>query len=100
MKRKAKRYILPSEKLILNILNGTSGASSEVLAFYDRHIQEMATDPVYAADGSRTGYFYDEDLAQELRLALSQSLPALREVLIKRHFANRPVVVVLTDLTK
>ena len=62
MKRNSKRNILPSEKLVLSILNGTPGASDEVLAFYDRYIQKMATDPVYAADGSRTGYFYDEDL--------------------------------------
>ena len=100
MKRKSKRYILPDERLILSILNRTPGASDEVLTFYDRYIREMATDPVYAADGSRTGYFYDEDLAQELRLALSQSLPAVREVLIKRHFADRPVILVLTDLAK
>lgn len=86
MKRKSKRYILPDERLILGILNRTPGASDEVLAFYDRYIREMATDPVYAADGSRTGYFYDEDLAQELRLALSQSLPAVRRVILKRHF--------------
>ena len=100
MKRKSKRHILPGEKLVLSILNRTPGASDEVLAFYERYIQEMATDPVYAADGSRTGYFYDEDLAQELRVALAQSLPAVREVLVKRHFTNRPVIVVLTDLAK
>lgn len=86
MKCKSKRYILPDEKLILSILNRAPDASDEVLAFYDRYIREMATDPVYAADGSRTGYFYDEDLAQELRLALSQSLPAVRRVILKRHF--------------
>lgn len=100
MKRKSQRRILPSDKLVLDILNRSPGASDDVLTFYDRYICEMATDPVYAADGSRTGYFYDEDLAQELRLALSQSLPAVREVLIRRHFANRPVDVVLRDLAK
>lgn len=100
MKRKSKRHYLPSDKLVLNILNGEPETSNEVLSFYERYIREMATDPVYASDGSRTGYFYDEDLAQELRMALSQCLPAVREVLIKRCFANRPVVVVLTDLAK
>lgn len=100
MKRRTKRNILPSEKLVLSILNRTPGASDEVLAFYDRYIREIATDAVYAADGSRTGYFYDEDLAQELRMALSQSLPAVRKALLKRHFANRPVIVVMTDLKK
>ena len=50
-------------------------------------------------DGNRTGYYYDEDLAQELRLALSQALPALRETLIKNHLEKRPVIVVLGHLT-
>lgn len=100
MKRRGKKHTLPSARLVMNILNREKGAEEEVVDFYERYIKEMATDPVYAADGSRTGYFYDEDLAQELRLALSQSLPAVREVLIKRHFTKRPVVVVLTDLAK
>ena len=84
--------------MILDILNKEPNASEDVVAFYDRYIREMSTDPVYGPDGSRTGYFYDEDLAQELRLALARSLPAVREVLIKRHFANRPIVLVFTDL--
>ena len=100
MKRRGKKRILPGERLVLNILNGESDATEETVSFYERYIREMATDPVYAPDGGRTGYFYDEDLAQELRMALSQSLPAVREVLIKRHFTSRLVVVVLTDLAK
>lgn len=90
MKRRGKKRILPGEKLVLNILNGESGASEQTVSFYERYIREMATDPVYAADGSGTGYFYDEDLAQELRVALSQSLPVVREVLIRRHFTTVP----------
>ncbi len=100
MKHKGRKRILPGEKLVLSILNAEPGASEETVSFYERYIREMATDPVYGSDGTRTGYFYDEDLAQELRTALSQSLPAVREVLIRRHFTNRPVVVVLTDIAK
>ena len=100
MKRKSRKRILPNEKLILDILNKEPKTSENVVAFYDRYIREMSTDPVYGPDDNRTGYFYDEDLAQELRLALAQSLPAVREVLIKRYFTNRPVVLVFTDLGK
>ena len=100
MKLKSRKRILPNEKLILDILNEEPTASADVVAFYDRYIREMSTDPVYGPDGSRTGYFYDEDLAQELRIALSQSLPAVREVLVQRHFTNRPIVMVFTDLGK
>lgn len=59
MKYRGKKRILPSEKLVLNILNSSSGAAEETLSFYEHYIQEMATDAVYAADGSRTGYFYE-----------------------------------------
>lgn len=100
MKRRNRKRILPSEKMVLNILNSEPDASEETLSFYERYIKEMATDPVYAPDGNRTGFFYDEDLAQELRLALSQSLPAVREALIKHHFTSRPVVLILTDIAK
>ena len=100
MRSRGKKRILPSEKMILAILNSDPNAAESMLSFYERYIRKIAMDPVYSQDGRRTGYFYDEDLAQELRMALSQCLPAVREVLIKRHFANRPVVVVLTDLTE
>ena len=100
MKQKNKRCILPNEKLLLKILNREEQAKSEAIDFYERYIKEMATEPVYSKDGTRSGYFYNEDLAQELRMALSACLPALREVLVKRHFTNRPIVLVLTDLTE
>ena len=95
-RRKSKRI---SEQIILNILNQAASAESEVLDHYEGYIREVAAEPVYARDGNRTGYYYDEDLAQELRLARSQALPALRETLIKNHLEKRPVIVVLGHLT-
>lgn len=100
MKNRQKRNIRLGKNLVLKVLNREPSARDEVVGFYDRYIREMATDPVYGSDGGITGYYIDNDLAQELRIALSESLPAVREVLIKRHFTNRPVVVVLTDLAK
>ena len=100
MKNKHRKEIRLGKNLVLSILNKEPTTKDDIVAFYDRYIRDMATDPVYGPDGSRTGYYIDDDLAQELRTALSESLPAVREVLIKRHFTNRPVVVVLTDLAK
>lgn len=99
MKNKRKRKVVPSNEIILNILNEKPDVEEQVLEFYENYIREMVTDPVYSEDGNRTGYYYDEDLAQELRIALSQCLPALKNVLIKRHLENRPVIVVLGHLT-
>lgn len=100
MKNKQRKQIRLGKNLVLKVLNREPSAREEVVEFYERYIREMATDRVYGPDGAVTGYYIDNDLAQELRMALSESLPAVREVLIKRHFTNRPVVVVLTDLAK
>ena len=99
MRNRKKNRKIP-DHIILNIFNKAASAEEEVLDYYEDYIREVATEPVYSADGSRSGYYYyDEDLAQELRLALAQALPALRETLIKNHLENRPVIVVLGQLT-
>ena len=71
IERKKNRNI--PDHIILNILNQAASAESDVLDHYEGYIREVATEPVYSKDGNRTGYYYDEDLAQELRLALSGS---------------------------
>lgn len=98
MKNRKKNINIP-DHIILKLLNQETDAEKEVLDHYDGYIREVATEPVYSKDGTRTGYYYDEDLAQELRMALSQALPALREALIKNHLEKRPVIVVLGNLT-
>lgn len=99
MKNKRNRKNVPADKIILNLLNEKPETEEQVVEFYENYIREMATDPVYSEEGNRTGYYYDEDLAQELRIALAQCLPALRNILIKRHLEDRPVIVVLGHLT-
>ena len=98
MKNRRKSKNIP-DHIILNILNEETCAESEIIDHYEGYIREVATEPVYSKEGNRTGYYYDEDLAQELRLALSQALPALRETLIKNYLEKRPVIVVLGQLT-
>lgn len=100
MRSKGKKRILPNEKMIMDILNGNPDAVESILSFYERYIRKIAMHPVYSQDGRRTGYFYDEDLAQELRVALSRSVPTVRELLIKSHFASLPVVVVFSGPAK
>ena len=98
MKCRKKSKIIP-DQIILKILNHSADSEEEVLNHYEQYIRKVVTEPVYSQDGNRTGYYYDEDLAQELRVALAQSIPALREALIKNHLDKRPVIVVLGNLT-
>lgn len=98
MKNRKKNKTIP-DHIILNILNLEADSEKEVLGHYEAYIREAATEPVYSQEGNRTVYYYDEDLAQELRVVLAQSIPALRETLIKNHLENRPVIIVLRHLT-
>lgn len=89
MRSKGKKRILPNEKMILAILNSDPDVAETILSFYERYIQQMATNPPYSSDCSQGSRYYDEDLAQELRIALSQSLPSVRMALLKNHFSKR-----------
>lgn len=88
MGSKGKKRILPSEKMILAILNSDPDVAESILKFYEMYIQQMATNPP-SSDRSQGSRYYDEDLAQELRIALFQSLPSVRMALLKNHFSNR-----------
>ncbi len=87
-------HILPTSELICDILNNEPYAAEKALTFYERYIRSMALEPARTPDGARTGYFYDEDLAQELRLALCRAIPSIRRVLLKQHFPNRSTVTI------
>ena len=89
MRSTGKKRILPSERMILAILNSDPDVAESILSFYEKYIQQMATNPPYSSDRSQGSKYYDEDLAQELRIALSQSLPFVRMALLKNHFSNR-----------
>ena len=97
MKNKQEYHILPTDELICAILNQEPSAADKALDFYDRYILAMALEPARTPDGGRTGYFYDEDLAQELRLALCRCLPAVRRVLLKQHIRDSIANIVLSS---
>lgn len=98
MNSKKKNKIIP-DHIILNVLNHDDGTEKKIVDHYETYIRAAATEPVYSKEGTRTGYYYDEDLAQELRTALAQSIPSLRQALIKNHLEKRPVIVVLGNIT-
>lgn len=100
MKNKQEYHILPTDELICAILNEELSAADIALDFYDRYIQAMASEPARTSDGGRTGYFYDEDLAQELRLALCRCLPAVRRVLLKQRTGDPVTIIILSESKK
>lgn len=70
--------IVPSVDIILALLNNDPRNDLDFLEFYDGYIHAAATEPVYTAEGNRTGCFINEDLVQEIRIEFLKSLSPLR----------------------
>lgn len=86
-----KQYI-PSEQMVLDILNGEPEAGEDIVRFYEQYIRKMAMETVFSPEGEIVGTHYDEDLAQEMRIGLVNSLPALRKALIRQMKDNKKTV--------
>ncbi len=101
MSRSDKNKHLPGAELVLGIINDDLGVADEIIHFYDGYIVSLAVRNAYSAEGRRVGFYIDEDLAQDVRLALVESLPKLRQIL-KKHLKKKKeaVIVLIPDLSK
>ena len=84
---KKRRNIIPPADIILDLINDEPRADIRVLNFYEGYILTMAKEPKYTAGGELICFEVNEDLAQELRIALFRSLPKLRRAFF-REFGN------------
>lgn len=82
--------IVPSVDIILALLNNDPRNDLDFLEFYDGYIHAAATEPVYTAEGNRTGCFINEDLVQEIRIEFLKSLPPLRKKLMQNILCKEP----------
>lgn len=90
---------LPTAEMILGIINDEPEITEDIIHFYDGYIISLAVRNAYSAEGRQVGYYIDEDLAQDIRLALVESLPKLRQILKKLFKKKKEAVIVLiTDL--
>lgn len=96
VKRRSKESIpLPPADIILDFLNNEPGHDLEFVKFYDDYIHSCAKVPVYLEDAPN-GMMIDEDLMQEIRIAVIKSLPVLRHTIFNNVLFDRPLVVVVT----
>ena len=65
--------------MILDLQNEERGAEVKIIRFYDGYISKMARKPIYTETGQFVGCEINEDLAQELKIALFRALPKLRK---------------------
>lgn len=87
--KKARKVVLvPPVDIILALLNNEPEKDIDLLKFYGGYIHATATEPVYAANGIKTGYFVNEDLEQEIKIEFLKSLSALRQKLFHDFLQN------------
>lgn len=85
-KRVQKIVLVPPVDIILALLNNEPTKDIDFLQFYDGYIHATATEPVYTVNGTKTGYFINEDLEQEIKIEFLKSLPTLRSKLLYDFF--------------
>ena len=84
---KKRRNIIPPADIILDLINDEPHTDVCILAFYEAYILSVAKEPKYTVGGEFICFEVNEDLAQELRVALFRSLPKLRQAFV-RKFGN------------
>ncbi len=82
MKKKTKAKILPSSEMILGVVNNEKNSIEELLLFYDKYILTASVQPAYSSEGVKVGYYIDEDLAQNIRTSIIESIPNLRKAIV------------------
>ena len=92
---KKRRKIIPPADIILDLINDEPHTDVRVLDFYEAYILSVAKEPKYAASGEFICFEVNEDLAQELRIALFRSLPKLRQAFF-REFGNESADVMVS----
>ena len=59
----------------------------------------VAKETLYDAEGNYKGVCINEDLAQEIRIAVLNSLPSLRKAFQKKFLRKTPVIILITKET-
>ncbi len=95
MKKNTKVIILPTSEMVLGVLNNEKKVIEELLLFYDKYILSTSMQPVYSAEGSKVGYYIDEDLAQNIRTSIIESIPNLRKAIITALNKNKESIFIV-----
>lgn len=84
MKNKKRHENLdPSADMVLNLLRAEPSVVCEYLSFYDVYIRVAATERIYSVDDCYYTTRFNDDLKQEIDIALAKSLAPLRQKLIQ-----------------
>lgn len=79
------KKIFPPTDVIVDVLNEESYAEEKVLRFYENYIISACKELQYNTEGYCKGVHINEDIAQDIRLAVFNCLPYLRRAFQKKY---------------
>ena len=91
-----KNHIVPPADIILDVLNEEPEAEEKVLKHYEKYILKIATERGKNRCG-KTAYIINEDLQQEIRMAVIKAMPTMRRAFRKKYMKNISVVFVIKN---
>ena len=96
---KTKKEIpIPPADVILDLLNNEPNFDEEFLDFYDNYVKKISTESCFSSDGTFCGYFLNEDLVQEIKIAIIKCLPGLRNKVLD-ILNNKSIIVIIPPET-
>lgn len=81
--KKQHKSLAPSPDMVLKLLRAEPTVLCEYLSFYDVYIRAAATERIYSVDDCCYTTRFNDDLKQEIDIALAKSLVPLRQKLIQ-----------------
>ncbi len=91
MKEEKTNTKIPIE-IVLSVLNNEQNADVKLLDFYTPYISSIG------AIEENDVVHVDEDLIQEIKIAVIKAIPKLREALVNKHFKDDSIVVIVTTV--
>ena len=81
--KKQHKSLAPSADMVLKLLRAEPTVVCEYLSFYDVYIRAAATERIYSVDDCYYTTRFNDDLKQEIDIALAKCLAPLRQKLIQ-----------------
>ena len=88
-----KKNIIPPADIILDVIYDAPCAGEKVLKFYDSYINSAAKEVV----SGKEEFVINEDLVQDIRLAVLNALPYFRKAFRHKYLRNKVSVVLVLN---
>lgn len=94
--KKQHKCLAPTVDMVLNLLQAEPSVVCEYLSFYEVYIRAAATERIYSIDNCYYTTRFNDDLKQEIDIALAKCLAPLRQKLIQ-YLNNECILLFVTQ---